>query len=114
MSGIVSLHPAAVSVLTSAAAGCPEATVRPVVALSAVLENGDRIKATAPRATAAHPVTGLWRFAARPARARLLDREEKRWLGVEPPTFRFPRDLTTIWAYLGDAGRAFYLRERGS
>ena len=89
MSGIVSLHPAAVSVLTSAAAGCPEATVRPVVALSAVLENGDRIKATALAPPRHRPVTGLWRFAARPARARLLDREEKRWLGVEPPTSAF-------------------------
>ena len=74
MSGIVGLHPAAVSVLTSAAAGCPEANVRPVVAPAAVLEDGDRIKATALLAAAAHPPIGLCRFAARPARARLLDR----------------------------------------
>ena len=50
MSGIVDLHPAAVSVLTSAAAGCPEGTLRPVVAPAAVLKDGDRIKA-ARRAT---------------------------------------------------------------
>ena len=73
MSGIVSLHPAAVSVLTSAAAGCPEATVRPVVAPAAVLEDGDRIKAMALLAAMAHPATGLCRFTARPRGRRSAD-----------------------------------------